>query len=148
QKRQDYFKNQDEIHEVNLVAKLEIIQKILVITEKPANNHSGWQKLIKEIEALREEFFNAGRVTYKDNEKTWSAFKDAVRRFNRNKNSFYKNLKKAQHTNLDKKMELVKIAEANKDSDDFDQTTPLMKKIQADWKKIGHVPRKYSDKIW
>ncbi|WP_417359857.1 DUF349 domain-containing protein [Galbibacter sp.] len=148
QKRQDYFKNQDEIHEVNLVAKLEIIQKILVITEKPANNHSGWQKLIKEIEALREEFFNAGRVPYKDNEKTWSAFKDAVRRFNRNKNSFYKNLKKAQHTNLDKKMELVKIAEANKDSDDFDQTTPLMKKIQADWKKIGHVPRKYSDKIW
>ena len=148
QKRQDYFKNQDEIHEVNLVAKNEIIQKILNITERPANNHSGWQRLIKEIETLREEFFNAGRVPYKDNEKTWSAFKDAVRRFNRNKNSFYKNLKKAQHTNLEQKMELVKIAEAHKDSDDFDQTTPLMKKIQADWKKIGHVPRKYSDKIW
>lgn len=148
QKRQDYFKNQDEIHEVNLVAKNEIIRKILLITERPANNHSGWQKLIKEIEALREEFFNAGRVPYKDNEKTWSAFKDAVRRFNRNKNSFYKNLKKAQHTNLEKKMELVKIAEEHKDSEDYDQTTPLMKKIQADWKKIGHVPRKYSDKIW
>jgi len=147
-KRQNYFKNQDEIHELNLVAKNEIIQKILLISERPANNHSGWQKLIKEIEALREEFFNAGRVPYKDNEKTWTDFKDAVRRFNRSKNSFYKNLKKSQHTNLEKKMELVKIAEANKDSDDFDQTTPLMKKIQADWKKIGHVPRKYSDKIW
>jgi hypothetical protein len=23
-----------------------------------------------------------------------------------------------------------------------------MKKIQDDWKKIGHVPRKNSDKIW
>src|SRR5690606_39352426 len=23
-----------------------------------------------------------------------------------------------------------------------------MKKIQSDWKKIGHVPRKDSDKIW
>ena len=23
-----------------------------------------------------------------------------------------------------------------------------MKKIQSDWKKIGHVPRKYSDKLW
>lgn len=148
QKRQDYFKNQDEIHEVNLVAKQDIIQKILAISEKPANNHGGWQKLIVEIEALREAFFNAGRVPYKDNEKTWSAFKDAVRKFNRSKNSFYKNLKKAQHTNLEKKIELVKIAEQHKDSDDFDQTTPLMKKIQADWKKIGHVPRKYSDKIW
>ena len=23
-----------------------------------------------------------------------------------------------------------------------------MKKIQDDWKKIGHVPRKYSDSVW
>ena len=23
-----------------------------------------------------------------------------------------------------------------------------MKKIQADWKKIGHVPRKFSDDVW
>lgn len=148
QKRQDYFKNQDEIHELNLVAKNEIIQKILKVTEQPSKNHSGWQKQIKEIEALREEFFNAGRVPYKDNERTWTAFKEAVRRFNRSKNSFYKNLKKVQHANLEKKMELVKIAEAHKDSEDYDQTTPLMKKIQSDWKKIGHVPRKYSDKIW
>lgn len=148
QKRQDYFKNQDEIHEANLVAKNQIIEKIKGVTEKPANNHGGWQKQIKQIEALREEFFNAGRVPYKDNEKTWSAFKDAVRQFNRNKNGFYKNLKKEQHTNLEKKMELVKIAQEHKDSEDYDQTTPLMKKIQADWKKIGHIPRKYSDKVW
>ena len=26
--------------------------------------------------------------------------------------------------------------------------TELFKKIQADWKKIGHVPRKDSDKVW
>ena len=148
QKRQEYFKNQDEIHEANLVAKQEIIQKIKDIAERPAKNHGGWQKLIKEIEALREEFFNAGRVPYKDNEKTWAEFKGAVRRFNRIKNEYYKSLKKTQHANLEKKMELVKIAEQHKDSEDFEQITPLMKKIQADWKKIGHVPRKYSDKIW
>lgn len=148
QKRQEYFKNQDEIHEANLVAKQEIIQKIKDIAERPAKNHGGWQKLINEIEALREEFFNAGRVPYKDNEKTWAEFKGAVRRFNRIKNEYYKSLKKTQHANLEKKMELVKIAEQHKDSEDFEQITPLMKKIQADWKKIGHVPRKYSDKIW
>jgi hypothetical protein len=46
------------------------------------------------------------------------------------------------------KKELINIAEEHKDSDDFKTTTPLMKKIQNDWKKIGHVPRKDSDKIW
>jgi hypothetical protein len=71
-----------------------------------------------------------------------------VRSFNRNKNAFYKNQKKEQYENLEKKQELVKVAEEHKDSEDFKATTPLMKKIQADWKKIGHVPRKDSDKIW
>ena len=47
-----------------------------------------------------------------------------------------------------RKRELIKIAEENKDSEDFEVVTPLMKKIQSDWKKIGHVPRKDSDKIW
>ena len=61
---------------------------------------------------------------------------------------FIKDLKKDQYKNLQKKLELIKIAEDNKDSDDFEVTTALMKKIQSDWKKIGHVPRKDSDKIW
>jgi hypothetical protein len=26
--------------------------------------------------------------------------------------------------------------------------TLIMKKIQDEWKQIGHVPRKHSDKIW
>jgi hypothetical protein len=81
-------------------------------------------------------------------DKTWDAFRKATREFNRKKNEFYKHLKKDQYDNLEKKKELIKIAEEHKDSDDFKTSTPLMKKIQNDWKKIGHVPRKDSDKIW
>ena len=62
QKRQEYFKNQDVIHEANLLVKQDIIKKIEAITQQKVNNHSSWQKLIKEVEALREEFFNAGRT--------------------------------------------------------------------------------------
>ena len=35
-----------------------------------------------------------------------------------------------------------------KDSEDWADATEVFKKIQADWKKIGHVPRRDSDKIW
>ena len=28
------------------------------------------------------------------------------------------------------------------------RTTNTLKKIQSDWKRIGHVPRKFSDDIW
>ena len=35
-----------------------------------------------------------------------------------------------------------------KDSEDWETATNTFKKIQSDWKKIGHVPRKFSDDIW
>ncbi|WP_417876677.1 DUF349 domain-containing protein [Winogradskyella sediminis] len=147
-KRQAYFADMDKAHEKNLERKEEIIAQIEAIAEDKANSHSGWQKKIKEIEALREAFFKAGKVPLKVNESTWAKFKAAVRTFNRSKNSFYKELKKDQYENLKKKKDLIQIAEDNKDSEDFATVTPLMKKIQNEWKKIGHVPRRDSDKIW
>ncbi|SHG43704.1 DUF349 domain-containing protein [Winogradskyella jejuensis] len=147
-KRQDYYADLDKAYEKNLVRKEEIIEKIKALTTEETQSHNILQKRIKELEALRQDFFNAGKVPLKVNEATWKKFKDAVREFNRNKNKFYKNLKKDQYANLQKKLELIKVAEDNKDSDDFSTVTPLMKKIQNEWKTVGHVPRKDSDKIW
>lgn len=147
-KRQIYYKGVDQIHEKNLEVKLEIISRIEKIAEKETNSHNALQQNIKTIEQLREAFFSAGKVPIKVNEDTWAKFKSGVRLFNKKKNAFYKDLKKEQFDNLRLKLDLIKIAEDQKESDDFETTTPLMKKIQGDWKKIGHVPRKDSDKIW
>lgn len=147
-KRQEYFEELEKQYEKNLEKKEEIIESIRQIAEADYTSHKIWQQKIKEVEALREQFFNAGKVPRNVNDQTWKKFKEAVRKFNRNKNAFYKNQKKEQYHNLEKKQELVQIAEDNKDNEDFKATTPLMKKIQDDWKKIGHVPRKESDKIW
>lgn len=147
-KRQAYYADLDKAYEQNLVRKEEIIEKIKAVNAEESNSHGVLQKRIKAIEALREEFFNAGKVPLKQNESTWKKFKDAVREFNRSKNKFYKNLKKDQYENLQQKLALIKTAEEHKDSDDFKTVTPLMKNIQNQWKTIGHVPRKDSDKIW
>ncbi|MGB7842250.1 MAG: DUF349 domain-containing protein, partial [Salinimicrobium sp.] len=147
-KRQEYFEQLEQEFEKNLEKKEEIIAKIKEIADVNYKAHKQWQEKIKEVESLRELFFNAGKVPRNVNDQTWKKFKETVRSFNRNKNSFYKNQKKEQYNNLEKKLELVQIAEDNKESEDFKATTQLMKKIQSDWKKIGHVPRKDSDKVW
>jgi hypothetical protein len=146
--RKAHFEQLDKEREKNLDVKLDIIKQIETLADTEIKSHKHAQKQIKLVQELRDLFFKAGRVPQKDNEKVWKAFKEQTRRFNRSKNAFYKNLKHQQNENLEKKLELIKIAEDNKDSDDFETTTPLMKKIQADWKKIGFVPRKHSDKIW
>lgn len=147
-KRAEYQKEIEKEFEKNLEVKTEITNRIKELSENTNNSHQAWQQSIKAIEKLREEFFNAGKVPSKNSEESWSTFKEAVRNFNRKKNQYYKNQKKEQFANLSKKQELIKIAEENKDSEDFDVVTPLMKKIQNEWKQIGHVPRKDSDKIW
>jgi len=132
----------------NLAIKNEIISQIIALGTEKIDSHSGWQAQIQKMEALRDAFFKAGKVPAEVTEETWANFKNAVRSFNANKNVFYKDIKHEQHENLTKKLELVEKAKSLKESTDFAATTPVMKKIQDDWKKIGHVPRKYSDSIW
>lgn len=148
QKRQDFYKHLEKDYEKNLEVKREIIGKIRSIAEEIAPNHRGLQQQIRSIEKLREDFFKAGKVPQKDSDKTWNDFKEAVRNFNRTKNAFYKGLKKQQLINLDQKKALVAKAQSLKDSEDWDKVTPEMKRIQREWKEIGHVPRKYSESIW
>ena len=132
----------------NLEKKKEIVAKIEVLATEKVNAHSQWIGQIEKVEALRTAFFSAGKVPTEVNEETWAAFKTAVRNFNSFKNSFYKDIKKDQNNNLSKKKALVAKAKELQESIDFAVTTPIMKQIQDEWKLIGHVPRKYSDKIW
>ena len=147
-KREAFFSKAKEREHDNLANKNTIIRAIESLGNESINSHNGWQAQIKKMEELRQQFFKAGRVPAEVNEATWDAFKSAVRAFNANKNAFYKDIKHEQQENLNKKLALVEKAESLKDSEDFNAVTPVMKQIQEDWKKIGHVPRKYSDKIW
>jgi hypothetical protein len=147
-KRELLFEAQRGTEKENLELKKGIIAQIEVLATEKVNAHSQWQSQIDKVEALRTAFFAAGKVPAEVNESTWNEFKTAVRNFNTFKNSFYKDIKKEQQDNLNKKMELVARAKALQTSEDFATTTPLMKQIQEEWKLVGHVPRKYSDSIW
>ncbi|WP_162128135.1 DUF349 domain-containing protein [Flavobacterium phycosphaerae] len=147
-KREGLYEKLREVEQANLEKKKEIIAQIEVLATEKVNVHSAWQGQIEKVEALRNQFFATGKVPSEVNEDTWTAFKNAVRNFNILKNSFYKDIKKDQNDNLSKKQALVAKAVELKDSTDFANTTPLLKQIQEEWKTIGHVPRKMSDKLW
>ncbi len=137
-----------EREENNLAKKNEVIAAINEIASKEFHSHSDWQNAIKEIEQLRTQFFNTGRVPMEQNEETWASFKNVTRNFNIHKNNFYKDIKKEQQDNLIKKQALIEQAKSLSESTDYDNTTPVMKKIQEEWKHVGHVPRKFSDSLW
>lgn len=148
QNRRAHFAELDKKREENLAVKRDLIDKIQEIEAKHINSHNQAQQEIKKVNKLRDDFFKAGKVPKKHNKEVWNDFKEVTRDFKHKKNEFYKTLKNELKENLSKKRELLEVAEENKDSEDFDTVTPLMKKIQSEWKTIGRVPRKHSDKIW
>ena len=147
-KREELFEKLREGETANLEKKKEIIAQIEVLAQEKVNSHSAWLAQIVKVEALRDLFFNAGKVPSEVTDQTWNNFKNAVRSFNVLKNSFYKDIKKDQNDNLSKKQALVAKANELKESTDFAVSTPIFKQIQDEWKTIGHVPRKFSDKLW
>jgi hypothetical protein len=132
----------------NLDKKNKVIEELKTLSAPQNINHSFWQQAIKRVEDLRAEFLKLGPVPKKLSNQNWTDFKQALRDFNTAKNDFYKNLKGSQVHNLEEKLGLIKTAQDNMNSEDWDIVVPLFKKLQEDWKKIGHVPRSQANKVW
>ena len=147
-KRQAFFKDREERQQENLTRKKAIVVEILAITGQNHTNHKTWQKSITIVQKLRDEFFDLGPVPKKGNKSLWADFKEATKAFNQAKNAFFKQQKKQLMANLRAKKELIAIAEQHLAAKNFEESTPIMKKIQADWRNIGPVPHRDSDKIW
>ena len=147
-KREGLYEKLREVETANLDKKKEIIAQIEVLAQEKVNSHAAWLAQINKVEALRNQFFAAGKIPSEVTDQTWTDFKNAVKSFNVLKNSFYKDIKKDQTDNLTKKQALIAKAIELKESNDFAVATPLFKQIQDEWKTIGHVPRKFSDKLW
>ena len=133
----------------NLARKNEIIEELKkLVTPGKEVNHSYWQNAINKVEELRTEFLRLGNVPRKFSNQNWNDFKQNLRNFNVSKNEFYKGLKNSQQANLDEKLKLIQTAKDNMLSEDWEIAVPLYKKLQDDWKKIGHVPRSMTNKVW
>ncbi|PQJ82421.1 DUF349 domain-containing protein [Polaribacter glomeratus] len=147
-KRHDYYKEMRSKYDEIIEKKMIVINAIDAYDPSKNKSHSDWQKSINEIEKLRKEYFSAGKLPYSKSEEVWQKFKNATKKFNAAKNVFYKQEKNGQQENLEQKIALIEYAESMKDTEDWETATNAMKKVQSDWKKIGHVPRKFSDDIW
>ena len=147
-KRHEHFRDMKSKYQDIIALKLAVIERFNAYDTSNNKTHKDWQNSIVETEKLRQEYFNAGKLPYAKSEEVWQKFKSATKKFNSSKNHFYKDEKSEQQENLKKKIALIEIAESLKESEDWEVATEGMKKIQADWKKIGHVPRKFSDDIW
>lgn len=145
---QDYFKNLKDDQKNNLDQKADLCQKAEDILTQKIDLHKGWIDKTQEILELQKVWRTIGFAPKKDNNKIYARFRNACDKFFEEKREFYAQNKELQDTNLIKKTELCDKAESFKESTDWKKATKELIELQKQWKLIGPVPRKQSDKIW
>ncbi len=127
----------------NLEKKLKLIEQAEAIqdTEDFDEGHQGMQKLMDEWKEI-------GPVPRKKSSKIWKQFKGAMDVFYDKRRDHFKDVRKDHKENLSKKNELIAKLKELSESDDPALAVEETKKIQAEFKKVGHVPIKFKNKIW
>ncbi len=107
-----------------------------------------WQKMSEKFDELLTRWKTIGRAPKSKNDLIWKRFKTSLDNFYAGKRAFFQALKESQMENYSKKLKLCEQAEAMKESTDWKKTTNELIRLQKEWKEIGPVPRRYSDKVW
>ena len=127
----------------NLDKKLALIERAKAYHEVSdfEEGHQAMQKLIEEWKQI-------GPTPRKKSSKAWIQFKEAMDVFYEKRRDHFKDVKKDQKQNLTLKNGLIKKLKELSESDDAALAVEETKKIQTQFKQIGHVPLKFKNKIW
>ena len=146
-RREHYSKIQEE-QQGNYDAKVAICVKIEELLNDSINSIGAWQKKSNDVNELFKLWKTIGPAQKKLNDEIWARFKGSMDAFFNNKKEFFSRLKEQQLENYNKKLQLCIEAEALADSKEWKKATDRIKKLQEEWKTIGPVPKRHSDKIW
>lgn len=144
----EHYEGQKEVQLENLAKKQALIDQLKEVAFQQFDNHKDWDITTKAIILLQEEWKKIGFVPKENNESIWKEFRTIANTFFDNKSEFYKERNSEFDDKASKKQALIQKVEALKDSTDWRNTAETIRKIQEDWKKIGHAGRVNEQKLW
>lgn len=143
-----YYESQKEVQLENLAKKKALIEELKVEAVKQFDKHSDWDATTKVIIAIQNEWKKIGFVPKEDNDTIWNEFRTISNDFFDRKSEFYKGRNDEFSGNSKLKQDLIDRVDALKDSTNWRDTAETIKKVQNDWKKIGHAGRINEQKLW
>ena len=146
--RREHYAKLEESQKANLEAKKVLCEKAEELLNGDYTSVNAWQKKSDELSEIFGVWKTVGLASKKDNEDVWLRFKAAMDAFFQKKKEFFTEMKDKQTENLERKTQLCIEAEALMESTDWKTVTERLKKIQEEWKTIGPVPKRHTDKIW
>ncbi len=148
ERRKEYYERRKEEMDKNLLAKQALVDKARELTENEPQTATKWGEVSNELDELLKLWKSIGPVPREANEEIWGQFKGMIDRFYASKKTHFSALRDEQTENYNRKIDLCLRAEAIAKRDDWKRATEELLQLQAEWKEIGPVSRKLSDKVW
>jgi len=144
----EYFENQKNEQRKNLEAKISLCEEVEAVNLLELKTFRDFDEKADKIVALQSMWRTIGFAPKKQNNKIYQRFREACDVFFEKKRSFYTENKELQLHNLQLKNELCIQAEALQESTDWKATSDALIRFQKEWKEVGPVPRKQSERCW
>jgi hypothetical protein len=138
-----FFAKQAEELAENLQKKEALCEKAEALAES-----TDWVKTADELRGLQAEWKQIGPVPRAQSRKIWNRFRQPCDRFFKHWQEHRGQRHKEWAENLTQKEALCEKAEAAMDSTDWDATAAELKRLQAEWRRIGAVKKSRSEAIW
>ena len=147
-KRTEYYELQDGERKENSEKKIALLERMKEYQNFQADRVKDWADVTEVIINLQKEWQSIGPGTSEVNKNLWKEYRDIFDGFFKNKNTFFEKLKDERNRNLNMKNALIEKAETLKESTNWRETSKALKQLQEEWKQIGPVNEKLSNKIW
>ncbi|MDZ4203237.1 MAG: DUF349 domain-containing protein, partial [Bacteroidales bacterium] len=148
ERRREYYTDVQQDLEKNHLAKLALCHQAEQFIAKQPESLKHWQNLTQDVNDLMRVWKTIGPAPKKENNEVWRRFKGCLDAHFVNYKDYLEKLKDHQLNNYNLKVDLCVQAESLRLSSDWKETTRELIRLQKEWKAIGPVPRKHSDKIW
>lgn len=148
ERRREYYEQRHEELEKNLLAKQALVEKVKELTAETPATIKAWTDTSTALDELLKVWKSIGPVPREQNEEIWSTFKGTIDKFFSDKKAHFATIKDEQNDNYNKKMDLCLQAEAIALRDDWKKATEELLDLQRQWKEIGPVNRKMSERLW
>ena len=144
----EYFEKQKDDQRKNLESKIALCEEVESINLLEIKNFKDFDERADKIVELQKLWRTIGFAPKKQNNKVYQRFRDGCDAFFEKKRGFYADNKEVQMNNLQLKTELCLQAEGLQESTDWKVTSDSLIRLQKEWKDIGPVPRKQSERTW
>ena len=148
ERRKEVYEQRKEEMNNNLLAKQALIEKAEEVVGRKTETAKEWNEVSAELDGLLSTWKAIGPVPREANEEIWTKFKGLIDRHYELKKEYFGQIRDEHASNYNRKIDLCLKAEAIAKRDDWKKATGELLELQKEWKEIGPVSRKVSEKIW